>query len=82
MAVALTLLLAACGEHATLLVRQGSGPDPVLPSPVRSLLPTLHIAPASGWSSDGAPSAAPGLAVAAFARDMAFDHDLGLGRHH
>jgi hypothetical protein len=48
------------------------GPDPQLPPPTRSLLPTVEVAPAVGWSANDAPRAAEGLAVHAFARDL--DH--------
>jgi glucose/arabinose dehydrogenase len=64
--------LAACGERATLPVSAGIGPDPVLPPPVETLIPTVDIAPASGWPEEGAPDAAAGLRVATFADDL--DH--------
>jgi glucose/arabinose dehydrogenase len=38
-----------------------------LPPPEKSLIPTVHIAPAKGWIADGKPSAAPGLAVNRYA---------------
>lgn len=49
----------------------GFGPDPVLPKPEKSLLPTVNIATAKGWSQGQTPTAASGLAVAAFAADLA-----------
>jgi glucose/arabinose dehydrogenase len=61
-----------CGESARLTVADGMGPEPELPAPSPSLLPTIDIAPATGWSSGRAPVAAAGLAVAPFARDL--DH--------
>src|SRR5512144_2884303 len=51
-------LLAGCGETAQLTVDAGTGPHPLLPPPSPSLLPTVNIAPAIGWPSDGRPSAA------------------------
>lgn len=48
------------------------GPHPVLPAPNTSLVPTVLIAPAVGWPQDGAPQAAAGTRVAAFARNL--DH--------
>jgi glucose/arabinose dehydrogenase len=48
------------------------GPSPVLASPQKSLIPTLHIAKAIGWPAGGKPTAAPGTSVNAFARDL--DH--------
>jgi len=66
------LLLAGCGARATLPVSAGIGPDPTLPPPDPSLIPTVHVAPASGWPVNAHPTAAPGLHVQAFARDL--DH--------
>jgi glucose/arabinose dehydrogenase len=70
--IALTLALAACGESARLTVRQGMGPNPQLPPPHKTLIPTAHTAKAVGWSNGEHPTAAPGLTVQAFARDL--DH--------
>ena len=65
------LLLAGC-ESATLPFKAGTGPQPELPPPAHSWIPTVHIAPAKGWPADAMPVAAPGLAVNAFARRL--DH--------
>ena len=65
------LLLAGCGESAQLTVAEGMGATPELPPPSSSLIPVVDIAPAVGWANGGAPVAADGLAVAAFARDLA-----------
>jgi glucose/arabinose dehydrogenase len=62
--------LAACGESADLPLAAGFGPDPALPAPKTSLLPTMHISKAVGWPQGGKPVAAPGLQVAAFADDL------------
>ena len=43
------LALAACGDTAKLHESAGVGPNPMLPEPVHTLLPTVHIAPAKGW---------------------------------
>lgn len=67
-----TLGLAACGEQAQLPVSAGIGPNPELPPPNKTLLPTVNVAPAIGWPEGGAPTAATGLSVAAFAEDL--DH--------
>jgi glucose/arabinose dehydrogenase len=64
--------LAACGEHARLPVAAGVGPDPALPAPQQTLIPTVNIAPAKGWTGGATPVAAPGLAVTAFADGL--DH--------
>ena len=70
--VAACLLLGGCGEQATLSLDAGTGPDPALPAPRNTLLPTINIAPARGWSDNTRPSAAAGLTVAAYARGL--DH--------
>lgn len=64
--------LAGCSETAKLPVESGYGPTPALPEPNKTVLPTVHIAPAKGWPQGGKPQAAAGLRVAAFARDL--DH--------
>jgi glucose/arabinose dehydrogenase len=64
--------LGACGERATLPVAAGTGPDPELPPPRETLLPTVDIAPARGWPAGAAPVAATGLGVTAFADGL--DH--------
>ncbi|MGN2243808.1 PQQ-dependent sugar dehydrogenase [Frateuria sp. GZRR33] len=66
------LALTACGVRARLPVAAGVGPEPALPPPNPSLIPTVNIAPARGWPTGGHPMAAPGLEVQAFARDL--DH--------
>ena len=64
--------LAACGETSSLQVSDGTGPSPKLPEPNKTLIPTVNIAPAVGWTEGGKPTAAPGTQVAAFAADL--DH--------
>ena len=64
--------LAACGESSTLQVADGTGPSPKLPEPNKTLIPTVNIAPAVGWSQGAKPIAAEGLQVSAFAEDL--DH--------
>ena len=68
----LALLLAACGEQASLPVGAGTGPNPQLPPPNATLIPTVNIAPARGWAPGTAPTPADGLRVAAFAEGL--DH--------
>jgi glucose/arabinose dehydrogenase len=69
---AILLLLAACGETATLPPGADVGPNPTLPEPNETLIPTLDIAPAVGWPEGGKPVAAEGLAVTALATGL--DH--------
>ena len=66
------VVLAGCGESATLSIAQGTGPRPVLPAPNRTWLPTVNIAPATGWPQAAGPQAAAGMQVVAFARGL--DH--------
>src|SRR5204863_9447281 len=56
-----------CMERASLPVQQTTGPDPTLPQPTKSLIPTVKIAPAKGWLDGGKPVAADGMKVAPFA---------------
>ena len=64
--------LAGCGEVARLPVSAGVGPNPTLPAPNKTLLPTVHIAPAQGWAPGAAPTPAPDTAVNAYASGL--DH--------
>ena len=66
------LLLAACGETSRIPEAAQTGPNPELPAPQSSLLPTVNIAPAKGWPEGATPKAAPGFAVAAYAAGL--DH--------
>lgn len=67
-AVLVTLATGQAGQLTTAEV----GPDPRLPEPDTSLLPTINIAPAIGWPEGAAPRPAPGLVVNAYATDL--DH--------
>jgi glucose/arabinose dehydrogenase len=72
LAIAVLLFpLAACGEQATLPLSAGFGPNPTLPPPRETPIPTVVIAPAKGWQAGAAPVAAPGLQVTAFATGLA-----------
>jgi glucose/arabinose dehydrogenase len=70
--LASVLLLGACAESARLSVAQGTGPNPSLPEPATTLIPTLNIAPARGWLEGATPVPAAGLRVGAFASGL--DH--------
>jgi glucose/arabinose dehydrogenase len=67
MVAALTLSAAACDDVARVSEQAASGPNPPLPAPNTSLVPTVNIAAAKGWGEGGKPHAADGLAVSAFA---------------
>jgi glucose/arabinose dehydrogenase len=66
------ILLAACGDTATLPVETSYGAHPQLPPPHPTLIPTLYFAKAVGWPAGAAPTPAAGLAVQAFATGL--DH--------
>ena len=66
----------ACGSSAKLPLTAGIGPNPELPPPKSSLIPTVKVADAKGWTGDEKPSAAAGLVVTAFARNL--DHPRSL----
>jgi glucose/arabinose dehydrogenase len=66
------LATAACGDRATLPDSADTGPTPVLPPPHATLIPTVNIARAVGWPAGARPTAAAGLAVAAYATGL--DH--------
>ena len=70
-ALVVALSVVGCAEVARLPVEAGTGPDPALPPPTASLLPTVRVAKAAGWPADARPEAAPGLAVARFADGLA-----------
>src|SRR5207237_6896054 len=70
LAWAATLSLAACGDTAKLSASAGFGPNPTLPAPNKTLLPTVKVAEAIGWQRGAKPVPAPGLAVAAFAQGL------------
>ena len=66
------ICVAGCGTAARLPVSAGTGPNPQLPPPTTSLIPTVKVATAKGWAADANPVAAAGLTVGAFARQL--DH--------
>ncbi len=70
--VALLLTLSACGDVAKLERNADTGPNPVLVAPNHSVLPTVRIAPATGWTRGATPRPAAGLAVNAYADGL--DH--------
>jgi glucose/arabinose dehydrogenase len=62
----------SCGSPARLPVSAGIGPSPAIPAPHTSLIPTVNIAEAKGWSDGEKPIAAAGTTVTAFATKL--DH--------
>src|SRR5260370_26543690 len=70
---AFALPLAACNApQDSVSAAQTFGPSPTLPAPEHSWIPTIDIAPATGWPGGGKPVAANGMAVNAFATGL--DH--------
>ena len=65
-------LVAACGTVAESATNVGVGPNPVLPAPQKSLVPTVSVAKAVGWPDGVRPTAASGFQVRAFASGL--DH--------
>jgi glucose/arabinose dehydrogenase len=65
--------LAACGQSpGAPNTTVGYGPNPTLPEPSRSLLPTVKISKVVGWSKDAKPRAPAGFVVQPFATGL--DH--------
>ena len=74
----LALTVAACADRPPVPEAERFGPNPTLPAPANSILPTVNIAPATGWPAGRMPVAADGFQVAAFAGDL--DHPRWLYR--
>jgi glucose/arabinose dehydrogenase len=64
--VAAGMALAGC-ESARVPFEAGTGPQPQLPPPYKTVIPTVHVAAAKGWPAGKLPAPAAGLAVAPFA---------------
>jgi glucose/arabinose dehydrogenase len=70
-ALALIAAVIAGGcESAGLPLSAGVGPNPTLPPPNPTRIPTVHLAPAKGWPAGLTPAAAPGTTVAPFAAGL------------
>lgn len=67
LALSLSVLLVACGDRANLQVREGMGPQPTLPAPTRTLIPTVNVLEGKGWPEGVHPLPADGFTVKAFA---------------
>jgi len=66
------LLVAGCGETAKLAPELTTGPRPQLAQPNKTLIPTVNVATAVGWTDTASPIPAEGLQVTALARGL--DH--------
>jgi glucose/arabinose dehydrogenase len=76
LAAFLALSLAACGDSAKLSEQASTGPNPNLPAPTKTLIPTVNVASAKGWGQGQFPSAGADLAVKEFAGGL--DHPRSL----
>jgi len=68
----LGIYIAFSGGEAKLQQSAAVGPSPTIPEPERRLIPTINIAPATGWPSGEKPNVASGLSVEAWATGL--DH--------
>ncbi len=66
------VMLAGCASSARLPVSAGTGPNPTLPKPSTSLIPTVKVAKAVGWPDGIKPRSAAGMRVTRFADNL--DH--------
>ncbi len=66
-AVAVATIVAACGTATQSPISATIGANPQLPQPERSLIPTVDVAAARGWTADARPTPGRDLAVARFA---------------
>ena len=62
----------ACAQRSELTHEQTVGPDPLLPQPNSTPIPTVHVAPATGWPAGTKPASPEGRKVTAFATGL--DH--------
>ncbi|SAK62036.1 glucose/sorbosone dehydrogenase-like protein [Caballeronia temeraria] len=67
--IALALMVAS-GAATADDYAQDFGPNPALPAPHKSLMPTVNIAPAKPWGQDQKPIAPAGFDVTAFAAGL------------
>lgn len=67
---ALLLTMTGCTMPSKSPINDSYGSQPHLPKPKSSLLPTVNIAPAKGWSEGKMPTPATGLKVQAFAKGL------------
>ena len=70
-ALGFAMTLTACGDR-TLPENEGYGPNPTLPAPSHSWLPTINVAKAVGWQTGESPTVAHGFKVNSFAANL--DH--------
>lgn len=69
---ATVISVAGCGSAARQSVADGTGPQPLIPKPSTSLIPTVNVVTAKGWAAGQKPIAVEGTVVTAFATGL--DH--------
>lgn len=62
----------ACSEMSHMPASAGTGPQPNLPPPQSSLIPTINVATAKGWPAGALPQSVAGTQVTAFVSGL--DH--------
>jgi len=70
LAITCLVTATACAEPSQLTREQTVGPDPVLPAPSSTPIPTMHVAPAKGWPAGTKPKSPEGRNVTAFATGL------------
>lgn len=68
--VLLALAAAGCNKPEPLPTEAGVGPNPALPAPRYSLIPSMGLSHPARWGPNEAPTPAPGLAVTRFAAGL------------
>ena len=71
-AAAALLAVAACGKAPPLATGKNTGPNPKLPAPESSTIPTVHFSQAVGWAAGAHPDAPAGFTVTLYASGL--DH--------
>ena len=69
--LAATLAVAACTSPGSNDPFVGFGPNPPLPKPQTSLIPSLGVPEVVGWPEGAAPKAPPGFTVTRYAQGLA-----------
>ena len=64
------ILLAACGDTAKVPDEQTIGPNPTLPPPILTLIPTINIAPVKRWLANEMPTPTASFNITALARNL------------
>jgi glucose/arabinose dehydrogenase len=72
----LTILLCAAAAAPAQNMPTGFGPNPAMPAPVHTLIPTLNVAPTEPWPKGTHPTPGAGLMVSEYASGL--DHPRNL----